>query len=90
MHLIICQKNNSHRIFFERIEDFGLSDIYKLAANKDYVQTLRHDLSNKPWQNDYFFISKSLDKKFLGYEIIDNEYVGKFSDHNIVVLEIEV
>ena len=83
------QKNNSHKILFDRIEDFGLKDVYKLSGNKSHVQTLRHARSKKPWQNDYFFISDSLVKKFTEYEIIDNEEIRKFSDHNIIVIQME-
>ena len=84
------QKNNSHKIFFDRIEDFGLNDVYKLSGNKSFVQTLRHVKSKIPWQNDYFFISNSLVKKFTEYEIIDNEEIKKFSDHNILVIQMEL
>jgi len=84
------QKNNSHKILFDRIEDFGLNDVYKLSGNQQYVQTLRHARSKKEWQNDYFFLSNSLVKKYKIYEIIDNEEVCKFSDHNIVIIELEL
>jgi len=84
------QKNNSHKIFFDRIEDFGLKDVYKLSGNESYVQTLRHGCSKKPWQNDYFFISDSLVKKFTKYEIIDNEEIRKFSDHNVIIIQMEL
>lgn len=84
------QKNNSHKIFFDRLEDFGLKDVYKLSGNKSYVQTLRHGRSKTPWQNDYFFISNSLVKKFIKYEIIDNEEIKKFSDHNIVAIQMKL
>jgi len=84
------QKNNSHKILFDRIEDFGLSDVYRLSGNKNHVQTLRYARSKKPWQNDYFFVSNSLAKKFIKYEIIDNQKIRKFSDHNIVVIEMDL
>lgn len=84
------QKNNSHKILFDRIEDFGLNDVYKLSWNQDYVQTLRHARSKKKWQNDYFFISNSLAKKYIKYEIIDSLEVCKFSDHNIIIMELEL
>jgi len=84
------QKNNSHRILFDRINDFGLNDVYKLSGNKTYVQTLRHPKSRKPWQNDYFFISNSLAKNFVKYEIIDNQEIRKYSDHNPVVIQMDM
>ncbi len=84
------QGNNSHRIFFDRLTDFKLQDVFALSGNKDYVQTLRHNISKVPWQNDYMFISISLSEKFLKYEIIDNEHVRKFSDHNILIIEMDI
>jgi len=64
---IQCDKisgNNSHKIFFERLEDFKL--------------------------NDYFFISNSLSKKLSGCEMIDNDKVRQYSDHNPVVITLEI
>jgi exodeoxyribonuclease-3 len=84
------QRNNSHKIFFDSIEDFGLNDVYKLSGNQHYVQTLRHARSKKKWQNDYFFLSNSLIEKYRRYKIIDNQKVREFSDHNIVIIELEI
>jgi hypothetical protein len=42
------QKNKSHKILFDRIDDFGLKDVYQLSGNKCHVQTLRHAGSTKP------------------------------------------
>ncbi len=85
----LIQKNNSHQIFFDRVEDFGLRDVYKLSGCKTHIQTLRYKRSKKPWQNDYFFISNTISRKFKGYKILDNERVREYSDHNMVVIEIE-
>ena len=84
------QKNSSHKIMFDRIDDFGLKDVYKLAGNKAHIQTLRHTKSKKPWQNDYMFVNKPLVKGFAKYEIIDNEQVRKYSDHNVLVVEMSL
>ncbi|MAG60229.1 hypothetical protein CL619_00430 [archaeon] len=80
---------NSHKIFFERLEDFGLLNCFK-PFFKDYVQTHRHARSNKPWQNDYFFISKKMSKKLVNCEVIDNDKVRKYSDHNIVMITLDL
>ena len=80
--------NNSHRLFFDRLEDFGLNSVYKLSRSEEYVQTLRHHHSKKPWQNDYFFISENTLKRYAGYKIIDNEDLRRISDHNILIIEI--
>ncbi len=84
------QNNNSHKILFDRIDDFGLKDVYQLSGNKSHIQTLRYARSETPWQNDYFFISKPISNKFIKYEIIDNEEVRKYSDHNIVTIEVDL
>jgi len=84
------QKNNSHKIFFDRLEDFNLNDCFKLTDKKYPIQTLRHPKSNKKWQNDYFFISKSISKCLLGCEIIDNDKIREYSDHNPVVITLDL
>jgi exodeoxyribonuclease-3 len=84
------QNNNSHKILFDRIDDFGLKDVFQLSGNKCHVQTLRHSRSIKPWQNDYFFVSDRLAERFSKYEIIDNEKIGRYSDHNVVIMEIDL
>jgi endonuclease/exonuclease/phosphatase family metal-dependent hydrolase len=76
----------AHKICFDRIEDFGLVSCY--AGKKDFVRTLRHNRSNENWQNDYIYRSRNITTKSV--EVIENSEVSHFSDHNIVVLEIDV
>ena len=78
--------NNSHRLFFERLKDFKLEDSFKLNGHKNYVQTFRHINSEKPWQNDYIFLSKPISKTFVSCEVIENDAVRQYSDHNPVVV----
>lgn len=80
----------AHRIFFERLRDFKLESCFELNGNKDFVQTLRYPNSSIMWQNDYFFISKSISKKFNNCEVIDNDEVRKFSDHNPVMITLNL
>lgn len=80
----------SHRIFFERLKDLGLENCYELTGNKNFVQTLRYPKSNIPWQNDYFFISKSLSKHFVKCDVIDSPEIRKYSDHNPVMLSLDI
>lgn len=80
----------SHRIFFERLRDLKLENCFELNGNKDFVQTLRYPKSNIMWQNDYCFISKSLSKQFTSCEVIDNDEVRKYSDHNPVMATLEL
>jgi len=83
------QPGESHRVFFDRLEQFGLVNCFE-GYFDDFVQTLRHGRSEKPWQNDYFFISKKLESKLVDCRVIDNDSVCKFSDHNPVIISLEI
>lgn len=54
------QKNNSLKIFFDRIDHYGLNDIYQLSKNQSHLQILRHASNETPTQNDYFFVINSI------------------------------
>ena len=77
-------------MFFARLADFGLKDVHALSSDEAHVQTLRHRNSKIPWHNDYLFVSTKLAARIKGYSVVDNEDVRKFSDHNIVVIDIEL
>jgi exonuclease III len=83
------QTGNAHRVFFDRLKEFGLVNCFD-NYYQDYVQTHRHSRSKKPWQNDYFFISKRSEKYLKNCEVLDNDTVRKLSDHNPVVIELNV
>ncbi len=80
---------NAHKIFFERIKDFGLFNCFN-PFYKDYVQTLRHHISKVKWQNDYFFISESISKRLINCEVIDSNKARKYSDHNPIVITLDL
>ncbi len=84
------QGNRSHELFFARLLDFGLEDTHSLAGHNEHLQTLRHHKSDAPWQNDYLLVSKRLAGRFRDYQIIDTHDVRRFSDHNIVVIDIKL
>lgn len=84
------QKNNSHKIFFDRLEDFNLVDCFK-STNKQFpIQTLRHHTSQTKWQNDYIFISNTLSKYLIRCEALDNDQLRQYSDHNPVIVSLEL
>jgi len=85
----IYDGGKAHQIFFQRLEDFKLKNCFTPFFG-DFVQTHRHGRSDKPWQNDYFFISKTLSKNLKSCVVLDNENVKRFSDHNPVVIELEI
>ena len=80
----------AHKIFFDRLSDFRLKNCFELKGYKGYVQTHRHHKSTLTWQNDYFFISKSLGKKFKECEILDNNDIRRYSDHNPVIIKLNI
>jgi exodeoxyribonuclease-3 len=84
------QGNQSHELLFARIADFGLEDVHALSGRPGHTQTLRHAKSSVPWHNDYLFISKQMRATLRSYEVIDTEAVRRFSDHNIVVMELAI
>jgi len=79
----------AHQLLFQRLEDFKLKNCFAPFFN-DFVQTHRHNRSNEPWQNDYFFISKTLFKNLKSCVVLDNETVRRLSDHNPVLIELEL
>lgn len=83
------QTGNSHKVLFDRLKEFGLVNCFTNHFD-DFVQTHRHRRSEKPWQNDYFFISKKLEKNLTDCQVLDNENVRKYSDHNLVIIELEL
>ena len=83
------QTGNSHKVFFDRLKEFQLINCFD-NYYQDFVQTHRHRRSDRPWQNDYFFISKKLEKSLTNCEVIYNETVGKLSDHNPIIIELRI
>jgi endonuclease/exonuclease/phosphatase family metal-dependent hydrolase len=79
----------THRIFFERLEAFGLADCQG-AFTKDRPRTLRHPKSDVPWVNDYIFASKSLVKKVVAQQVIEKPEMCNLSDHNPVVVTFDL
>lgn len=82
-------KHGTHRILFERLEAFGLNNCFPPFYD-DYVQTHRHSRSDREWQNDYFFISDKLFDSLHSCEVLDNEDVREYSDHNPVLIALDL
>jgi exonuclease III len=82
-------KTKSHKILFDRIEAFNLVNCFDDYFS-DYIQTHRHSRSDKPWQNDYIFLSKKLKSRLKTCVVDNSELVKRLSDHNPVIIEIEI
>lgn len=82
-------RDPAHRLFFERLEDFGLIN----CTNKHYkkhVQTHRHSRSDFPWQDDYIYASKKIANKLVFCDIKSDKQVLELSDHNPVLAVFEL
>lgn len=79
---------SSNRVFFDRLEDFGLTNCFDLFYD-DYVRTYRTQGDTK-WQNDYFFINDDMADHLRCCEVLDNEKVREYSDHNPVLITLDV
>jgi exonuclease III len=82
-------RDPSHKIFFDRLEDFGLVDCTYQKHGR-HIQTNRHSRSDFPWQNDYIHASKSLAKMLVSCEVLDDALVRELSDHNPVIAIFDV
>jgi len=80
-------RDPSHKLIFDRLEDFGLINCTKKFYNK-HIQTHVHERSNYEWQNDYLFISKNLEPFISKCDVINNIEMKKCSDHLPVVIEL--
>jgi endonuclease/exonuclease/phosphatase family metal-dependent hydrolase len=89
MQLDAKQGDNSHSLFFQRLEDFGLVDCQgSFTATRP--RTLRHGRSKFPWVNDYIFASESLEESVVKAEVIETSKVVACSDHNPVVVTFDL
>lgn len=79
----------TNRVLFDRLEDFGLTNCFEQFYD-EYVRTYRPSRVDTNWQIDYFFISTNLANNIQDCEVIENDKVREFSDHNPVVISLEV
>lgn len=77
----------SHKLVFDRLEDFGLINCTKKFYGRQ-IQTHIHSKSDYPWQNDYLFVSKSIVDRINKCEIINEEAILELSDHLPVLIEL--
>lgn len=83
------QVGQSHRIFFERVENFGLFDCLQKFHDRP-VQTYRHNKGDEQWQLDYIFLSRRLEDKLKKCYVYEESDVFKLSDHNPVVAHLSL
>jgi exonuclease III len=79
----------SHRILFERIRNFHLTDCLEIY-NTFPTQTYRHHQGNRPWQIDHMFITDRLKENVISCLVLENERVKTSSDHNPILMRLEI
>lgn len=82
-------RDPSHKLVFDRIEDFRLVDCTKKYFGK-HVQTNYHARSDFPWQNDYIHVSRKLANMLINCEVLNESLVGNFSDHMPVLAQFNI
>lgn len=78
------QPGQSHRIMFERLENFNLFNCLKMI-HPEPVQTWRSNRGDTSWHLDYLFASKSLIDSLISCDVVNEPEVCDFSDHNPLV-----
>lgn len=87
-----CDKeygSRSHRIFFKRLQDFGLVDCLGGFRAKP-VQMHRQHQSTISWENDYIFANRAVKSRLMSCDVVDDSAVRKLSDHNPVVAVVDL
>ncbi len=78
----------SHKIVFDRLENFGLVNCTK-HFYKEHIQTHFHNKSEYPWQNDYLFVSKNIMDKVLDCKVMQSNNLLELSDHSPVIIDLK-
>ena len=79
----------SHKLIFDRFEDFGLINCTKRYYN-GHIQTHVHNKSIFEWQNDYIFVSENIFNDVKSCEVINKDELLEYSDHFPVILELNI
>ena len=78
----------SHKLVFDRLEDFGLINCTK-HFYKTHIQTHVHNKSDFGWQDDYIFVSKNLIDRITKCEVINDKEILELSDHLPLLIELK-
>jgi exonuclease III len=79
----------AHKLVFDRIEDFELINCTQKFFSS-HVQTHVHNKSKFPWQDDYIFVSRSIESLLVACEVITSDLMLEFSDHFPVLIELDL
>jgi len=79
-----------HVPFFAWVqEELGLVDVH-WSINRKEVKTIRHPRGIFDYQNDHIFVSEDLREKISECRVLSEHAVEKLSDHNPVVMELDL
>jgi exonuclease III len=87
--LVYKDQYPSHKLVFQRLEDFGLINCTK-EIYKDHIQTHVHSRSTFEWQNDYIFVNKNVMEKVIDCKVVNNPEMLNFSDHYPVFIDVQI
>lgn len=78
----------SHKLMFDRIENFGLVNCTKQFYG-GYIQTHKHSRSDYPWQNDYMFVSENIIERITKCKVMNEREILDLSDHLPLLIELK-
>ena len=82
------QPGESHKIMFERLENFGMVDLIRERYNEP-VQTWRSKNAKRRWQLDYVFVSNNIVDKVNEIKVLYDQQIEQLSDHNPIEVILE-
>lgn len=80
---------HGHGPFFERLRDSVFFDCFRKFHDTEQ-QTFFRKGGKHPFQDDHLFVSHDLADQVISCDILNNEYIRKFSDHAPIVTEITI
>ncbi|MCK4593001.1 endonuclease/exonuclease/phosphatase family protein [bacterium] len=83
------QAGISHKIMFERIDNFGLVNLLDKKYAKP-IETWRSINAKRNWQLDYVFISLNLVDKIKDINVLYNDQIAELSDHNPIEILLDL
>lgn len=82
------QPGESHKIMFERLENFGMIDLL-LDKYDQPVHTWRRKNTRRKWQLDYVFSSKNIADRIKDINVLHDQQIEQLSDHNPIEVVLE-
>lgn len=78
-----------HKAFFDAMHGAGFHEIHWALHGRE-IQSFWGHQTEEPYQDDHFFVTKTLASRARSCDVVDNPTVRRLSDHGPVVLELDV